>query len=309
MTESDTPWIFASGARSVTDIRINLNLSASFGVTQGIPVSHVDDDAEENEQGAVDRTSSDLELSEDDQTQNIGIRFNDINLPPDATIISATIQFTCDEPSQGQTSLIIAAENVGNARRFSEDDHDISSRPRTMAEVAWEPADWKKKHESGPNQQTPDLKALIQEVIDRPDWKSGGSICFLITGTGKRVAVSGTSAAKKAPKLLIETKRPPRNTTTPAERYDLDLYFTAADPQPREPIVFDLLIGDKIAAKNVTLQPSDQSQRFKVQHLSDIAIADELQLQIVPQQGKPAVSGISIVRSPDEPPASPSPEQ
>ena len=310
LTDSDTPWIFASGARFVTDIRINLNLSASFGIKQGIPVSHIDDDAEENEQGSVNRTSSDLELSEDDQTQNIGLRFNNINLSPDATIINATIQFTCNEPSEGQASLIIAAENVGSARRFSEDDHDISSRPRTNAEVAWEPAAWKKKHESGPNQQTPDLKALIQEVIDRPDWKSGGSICFLITGTGKRVAVAGTAAAEKAPKLLIETKRPPRNDATLAERYDLDLYFTAAGPQHQEPVVFDLLIGDTVAAKNITLEPSDQRQRFKVQHLSNIAIADELHLQVVSRQGQPAVAGLSIIRCSEETstPKSPTPK-
>jgi hypothetical protein len=132
----------------------------------------------------------------------------------------------------------------------------------------------------------------------------------LITGTGKRVAVAGTAAAEKAPKLLIETKRPPRNDATLAERYDLDLYFTAADPQLQEPVVFDLLIGDTVAAKNITLEPSDQRQRFKVQHLSNIAIADELHLQIVPRQGQPAVSGLSIIRCAEETstPNSPTPK-
>src|SRR6185503_13601444 len=39
-----------------------------------------------------------------------------------------------------------------------------------------------------PLQRTPDLSALVREVIARPGWISGNAMAFIISGTGHRTA-------------------------------------------------------------------------------------------------------------------------
>ena len=83
------------------------------------------------------------------------------------------LQFTCDEPSDEATNLLIAIEQTGNAKRFSATSHDISSRQKSTAEVAWQPKAWAKSGAAGKEQQTPELAKLVQSVINRADWRPG----------------------------------------------------------------------------------------------------------------------------------------
>ncbi len=57
---------------------------------------------------------------------------------------------------------------------------------------------------AGPDQRTPDLSAVIQEVVNRPGWASGNAIAVIITGTGKRVADSFDGYVYGAPYLHIQ---------------------------------------------------------------------------------------------------------
>ena len=68
-------------------------------------MSQSSDDAEESvSSGAMSLTSSDLELIYDYSTsaneQVVGMRFQDVAVPPGATIISAYIEFESDETKQ-----------------------------------------------------------------------------------------------------------------------------------------------------------------------------------------------------------------
>ncbi len=205
MAGTDLPWVLASGAENVTDVRIGIQLRDESESNTGISVSHASDDAEENENGKVDLGSSDLELVEYRGTQLVGLRFNEIKLTRDDVIRSAYVQFTCDEPSSKPTSLIIAAEDSGNAKRFSDDSHDLSSRSMTAKEVGWNPEAWLLPGASAKAHRTPDLVPIIESVIRRPDWKPGNSLAFLISGTGKRVASAWTEkGSEKAAKLVID---------------------------------------------------------------------------------------------------------
>ena len=51
---------------------------------------------------------------------------------------------------------------------------------------------------------TPDLSPIIQEIVNRSGWGSGGAIAFLITGTGHRTAVTYDGSAAGAPLLHVE---------------------------------------------------------------------------------------------------------
>ena len=173
--------------------------------TVDIRVAHGDDDAEERVQnGQMNLGSSDLELIREADDQTVGIRFNNVSVPQGATITNAFIEFTTDEKDSETTHLVIEGEANDNASRFEDQNWNISDRTRTSASVTWDnvPA-WGSIGETGVKQQTPDLKTIVQEIVDRPGW-SGGSMVFLIKGSGKRVAESYNGKQSKAALLHVE---------------------------------------------------------------------------------------------------------
>ncbi len=171
-------------------------------VTLEVQVSAGSDDAEESDTGNVSLSSSDLELVLEESNQTIGIRFNEIDIPPGATIHNAYIQFTADETQSGLTILTIEGEATDNAQTFTRTNGDISSRVRTAASVGWTPDPWLDEGDAGFAQQTPDIASLIQEVVNNPNWINGNSLVIIITGEGKRVAESYNGSA--APVLHVE---------------------------------------------------------------------------------------------------------
>lgn len=293
-------WILASGVEHVRKISIDLNLAKKTDLEAGIPVNHPDDDAEEQEDGDVSLTSSDLELVKDGGVQIIGVRFNNLNLLPGAKIRSAYLQLTCDETSDEPTTLLIAAEDSGNARRFSSDKHDVSSRPKTTREIGWTPGPWKRFGDAGDAQRSPDLAPLIQAVVNRDDWKPGNSLALIISGTGKRVAVASRSKADGAARLIIDADKVNSETTNddPAETYRLRLFF-AAPQRPGESLrKFDVALQGRTVLEDVTIDPRGESgERFAVHTLDNVQIVGKLELELIPKVGEPVLSGLEIVRT------------
>ena len=298
MADSQHPWIFASGVKNVTDVRVRMKLKAETKNSNEIRVGHANDDAEEAEDGKVNLGSSDLELVEDSGDQVIGVRFNKIKLKRNTKIRSAYLQFTCDEPSNKPTTLIIAGENTGDAKRFRNEPHDLTSRSRTKAEVDWEPEPWTIIGASAKAHRTPDLAPIIRSVIQRKDWKSGNSLAFLISGSGKRVASAYRKEKKNAAKLILNTdtsKNDAKEKTKP-ESYQVRLFY-GLPKSGQDDVVFDVIVQGKQVLKDVTLSQTGDQPRFAVSTLDDIAIADDLKIQFQPKQGQAVLCGIEIQRS------------
>ena len=170
------------------------------------------DDAEESASGSMYLTSSDLELVNDGGAQTVGIRFNRVHIPQGVTIVNAYVQFQVDATSLDATSLIIEGEDIDDAPTFTSSNGNISSRAKTLAKVPWSPAAWSTVGESGPDQQTPDVSPVIQEIVDRSGWSNGNSLAVIITGTGRRVAESFEGDQGGAALLHVEyTAGPPVN--------------------------------------------------------------------------------------------------
>jgi hypothetical protein len=70
--------------------------------------------------------------------------------------------------------------------------------------VAWSPPDWTAVGAAGAAERTPDLAALLQEIVDRPGWAPGNALALLVTGTGTRTAESFDGLASAAPLLRVE---------------------------------------------------------------------------------------------------------
>ncbi len=163
------------------------------------------DDAEQGASGSVGLTSSDLELVEDGgDVQTVGLRFAGLAIPRGATIQTAWIQFQTDETGIALASLTLAGEASDDAAPFASGAGNVGARPRTAAAVAWSPSAWNMVGEAGDPQRTPDLAAVVREIVSRGGWNSGQSLAFIVTGSGSRVAESFEGSATGAALLHVE---------------------------------------------------------------------------------------------------------
>ena len=188
----------------------------TFTINLEIPIATAADDGEEFPGGGVTLASSDIEMVEDGgSAYTSAFRFTNISLPPDAIINSAYIQFYADEAHTGPCNLTINAEDSGNASPFQALSGNITSRATTSASTSWSPAPWTIIGENGPNQATPDLSALVAEVISNTGWAEGNSMAFIVTGSGTRTADAYDSNPALAARLHIEAEVPLSNDPIP----------------------------------------------------------------------------------------------
>jgi len=139
--------------------------------------------------GTMSTTSSDLELGEDGGTTRLaGLRYTNFNIPANAIINNATIQFTADETSNTTANLTIKGELTGNANSYNSNSFNLSNRTTTSASVSWQPQQWTAIGAAGAAQKTPDISSVVSEIIANPSFVSGNAISFIISGTGTRTA-------------------------------------------------------------------------------------------------------------------------
>ena len=179
------------------------NAGGGGGLTAETRITQSSDDAEESSTGSVSVASSDLELTLESSTQTVGMRFDPISIPANATILDAYVQFKADESQSGATSLLIQGEKSLNPATFVGVSGNISSRPLTAAATAWQPVPWTKKDITD-DQRTPNIAPVIQELVEQGGWTGNNAIVLIITGTGKRVAESVEGSISGAPLLHVE---------------------------------------------------------------------------------------------------------
>lgn len=155
--------------------------------------------------------SSDLELGRDPAhgPQMVGLHFSGLQIPPGARISQAVIEFTADSDNAEPLALSIRAQDAVEAEPFIQDEDrqgsfDLSSRPATLASQTWSPEPWSE----GQVYQSPDVAGLLQGVVDREGWQSGGSLVLLLSrapgaGGGLRSAYSFEGDPQQAPRLLV----------------------------------------------------------------------------------------------------------
>ncbi len=162
------------------------------------------DDAEESSSDFVSVDGSDLELVLDGSLQTVGLRFRNLAIPRGAVITSAYVQFQADEAQSAATALTIQAHAIDNAPTFFGTVRNISNRARAPIAAPWSPAAWSVIGAAGTAQRTPELKDVIQQIINRPGWASGNALALILTGTGHRTAESYEGLKTGAPLLHLE---------------------------------------------------------------------------------------------------------
>ena len=295
-------WIGASGTEGLRTLTLIMVPEEHFQLKRGIPVAHKDDDAEEDPSGDVSLTSSDLELTEDGQPQTVGIRFQSVPVPQGAKVNGAYVQFQVDESTSEAASLQIHAQASDNPPRFKSEAFNVSSRKTTDAALAWQPKPWNKTGVAGPDQRTPNLAPVLQEVFDRPGWKKDNSVALIITGSGHRVAEAADGGAKAAPKLVVELADTPNQRQpareVPTRSYSVRLHFIEpnADVQPGQR-VFDVAIQGKTVVRRLdVVKKAGGPNRQIVGRFNGVLVGKELNVTLNPTTDRePVLCGIEVV--------------
>jgi len=176
--------VYYSVESAIVDLRI-VATDTIFDEGQGvsIPVSSDDAEQENDEIDALFDDDIDAGWEGDDGDANIltaGMRFQNVLVPQGAVIDSAFIEIVSHEAKTelDVADLTIGAEATDNAETFN-DSVLIDSRTLTNAQINWVvDVPWG----LWSTERTPDLKDLVQEVVDRPGWEAGNAMAFIILG-------------------------------------------------------------------------------------------------------------------------------
>jgi len=157
--------------------------------------------------------SSDLEIVHDyidnGGEQLVGMTFRDITIAPGEVISSAYIEFVCDEVRYGTDDayFLIWGHLTPNSQGFVAP-YVISNRPKTEANVPWEPDPW---DAGGQTIRTVNIAPIIQELIDQEGWVVGNAIEIIIGADPDKPAFNGVRVSESydgvpwaAPLLHIE---------------------------------------------------------------------------------------------------------
>lgn len=105
-----------------------------------------------------------------------------LDVPPGATILSARVDLVATADNAGSPSVTISGYDVADAPPFVAGNPTplLAWAPATSASVPWTfPV-----FANGNAYATPDLSAIVQEVVDRPDWAAGGFLGLVLDGAG-----------------------------------------------------------------------------------------------------------------------------
>ncbi len=149
------------------------------------------DDAEQENDAMDALFDDDLDAGwegapEDLNILSTGLRFRQVFIPKGATIDSAFIIVHSHEAKTAEdvARITIAGEATDDAFTFDENNL-ITDRPRTVNTLDWvvdEPWGLWTPH------RTPDLRNIVQEIVDRDGWSSGQSLAFFFLGEDQGVS-------------------------------------------------------------------------------------------------------------------------
>jgi hypothetical protein len=164
-----------------------------------IPLLQAEDDAVESGLGIVDLHSSTVGITSPEASW-FGLRFRDVRVPRDATILSSFIVMRPALLGMDPAEWTVYGDLSNPPRAFTEEIGGLSARPRTTASALWNAAPWTG---IGYQLSSPELATVVEEVVHGAEWTAGDSIGLLISGVGERAADSFDGTAAGAPEFWV----------------------------------------------------------------------------------------------------------
>ncbi len=204
---------------------------------QNLFLTATSDAEEEKSDGETRASHTDLDFGMSNVSsypnQAIGVRFSSVYIPQGATITNAYIQFTAtvDNSSSATTMNVeITGNDVADAEAFvsGATNADVTGRTTTSSSVSWAMSAWTYDVAVSDSDgdgfldtgdgipetySTPAVTAIVQEIVNRDDWKEGNSMAFMFDTISdpegnfrSAYSIEGDTSADDswAPKLIIE---------------------------------------------------------------------------------------------------------
>ena len=210
-----------------------------------VTISTDDAEQENDEIDALDDDDIDAGWEGAPEDQNIltaGLRFRHIAVPPGARIDSAYIRVWSHESKTAEdvAELTIYCDDTDDAETFTEDAL-IDARPSTTATV-----DWTVDEEWGlwTPHTSPDLSALVQEIVDRSGWSAGNSIAFVLLGKNQGASEVENAREFESFENISDPEDGGDGQNHPERIPELVIYYTVAAAELDIPVIATGTIED-----------------------------------------------------------------
>jgi hypothetical protein len=156
-------------------------------------IARSEDDSMETSDGTVKLTAGQLFLG---RNFLFALRLVHVTIPQGAVIESAMLQMYVSGNAGKSVKIRYQGEATGDSAPHNPVPGDLSSRPTTAAFVDDIPEPWT----VGKFNPSPELRSIIQEIIDHPDWVSGSSLTLFIADNGSSASRTiGTFESQPSP--------------------------------------------------------------------------------------------------------------
>ena len=119
-----------------------------------------------------------------DRSYHAGFRFSNVTIPQGATIITEYLGGPAYNDGTNDPVIYIYGNDTNDAV-LPTSVNECTELVHTTAMVEWNPTVWT----AGTVYTTPELKTIIQEIVDRGDWESGNHMqILLIDQTGSQLS-------------------------------------------------------------------------------------------------------------------------
>ena len=174
-------------------------------------------------------------------TRNVGLRFTGVNIPQGSEITSAKITFLAPHflyDDQNCNNRIIGVDEDNTAEFVASPENSARTRTHTTAYVNWGNVD----EIEDSTFDTPDLKTIVQEIVDRGGWSSGNAMAFYLYDNGSSSgnyiqAEEYSSGSTKSALLTIEYVEAgsPSPSPTPSSSPSLSPSLSPSSSQSNTP--------------------------------------------------------------------------
>ncbi|MFA5417271.1 MAG: T9SS type A sorting domain-containing protein [Bacteroidales bacterium] len=180
--------VYYTSESQVVEIPIRQNgdpITDTLDNGQVITFNTSSDDAEQENDEMDSLFDDDLDAGwegdpEDQNTLTTGLRFTDVTIPKGFIIDSAYIQLYSHEGKSPEdiANITIIGEASDNAATYTYEAL-ITARPETDARISWVvDVEW----ELWMPYRTPDIKTVVQEIVNREAWQAGNSLAIMMKG-------------------------------------------------------------------------------------------------------------------------------
>ncbi|MFK7992968.1 MAG: PilC/PilY family type IV pilus protein [Granulosicoccus sp.] len=163
----------------------------------------IDDVIEDAATGVMEADGDRLRTHVGTNTQTMGFRFTDVEIPANAQITTAYLNLPLDGSVEGDVDLTISVEDSSYSTTINSTvNGSLSGRTFMTNPVLWEDVP-----DSGSALRSEDISSLISAVVGKAGWANNGAITFTLTptagSTGQRFFTANDSPASDGATLVV----------------------------------------------------------------------------------------------------------